>query len=58
MKTFNFEANGRDFGEWTAKTQAHAQDAFASDAGYKNWDDMCERADEFGGNTVEVREIS
>jgi hypothetical protein len=44
MKTFNFEANGQDFGEWTAQTQELAQDAFASDAGYKNWGDMCERA--------------
>ena len=58
MKTFNFEANGRDFGEWIADTQGHAQDAFAADAGYKNWTDMCERADEFGGNTVEVRELT
>ena len=58
MKTFNFEANGQDFGEWIANTQEQAQDAFASDSGYKNWADMCERADEFGGNTVEVRELT
>jgi hypothetical protein len=57
MKTFNFEANGMDFGEWIAATQDQAQDAFASDAGYKDWADMCERAEEFGGNTVEVREV-
>ena len=56
MKTFNFEANGLDFGEWIAPTQEHAQDAFAEDAGYKNWSDMCARAAEFGGNTVEVKE--
>jgi hypothetical protein len=54
MKTFNFEANGIDFGEWIAQTQEQAQDAFASDAGYKDWADMCQRADEFGGNTVSV----
>jgi hypothetical protein len=58
MKTFNFEANGNDFGEWIAQTKEHAQDAFASDAGYKNWQDMCERAEEFGGNTIEVRELT
>ena len=58
MKTFNFEANGLDFGEWIAQTQEQAQDAFASDAGYKNWQDMCKRANEFGGNTVEVRELT
>ena len=57
MKTFTFEANGQEFGEWHAQTQEQAQDAFAADAGYKNWTDMCERADEFGGNTVEVREL-
>jgi len=57
MKTFNFEANGVDFGEWIATTQEQAQDAFASDAGYKSWNDMCERAEEFGGNTVEVKEL-
>ena len=57
MKTFNFEANGIEFGEWIAQTQEQAQDAFASDAGYKNWADMCERADEFGGNTVSVTEL-
>jgi hypothetical protein len=58
MKTFNFEANGQNFGEWIANTQEQAQDNFASDSGYKNWADMCERADEFGGNTVEVRELT
>ena len=57
MKTFNFSANGLDFGEWAAQNQKGAQDAFASDAGYKSWADMCERAEEFGGNTVEVREV-
>jgi hypothetical protein len=56
MKTFNFWANGVDFGEWIASTQAQAQDAFAMDAGYKSWADMCQRVDEFGGNTVEVLE--
>lgn len=57
MKAFNFEANGLDFGEWIAATREQAQDAFSIDAGYKSWSDMCERANEFGGNTVEVREV-
>ena len=56
MKTFNFSANAVDFGEWIASTQEQAQDAFAVDAGYRSWSDLCERAEEFGGNTVEVRE--
>jgi len=55
--TFNFSANGIDFGEWSAETVEQAQDAFASDAGYRDWSDMVERADEFGGNTVEVRSV-
>jgi len=57
MATFNFSANAVDFGNWSANTQAEAQDKFASDAGYKSWNDMCERADEFGGNSVEIREV-
>lgn len=58
MKTFTFEANGLEYGEWIAQTQEHAQDAFASDSGYKDWADMCERADEYSGNTVEVKELT
>lgn len=57
MTTFNFSANAVDFGNWEADTQAAAQDHFASDSGYKSWADMCERADEFGGNSVEIREV-
>jgi len=56
MKTFNFSANSVDFGEWIAPTKEQAQDAFAMDAGYKSWLDMCQRAEEFGGNSVEVIE--
>jgi len=58
MKTFNFSANWLDFGEWIADTQEKAQNTFASDAGYKDWADMCERAEEFGGNSVEVKEVT
>ena len=57
MATFNFSANAVDFGNWAADTQAEAQDKFAADAGYKSWADMVDRADEFGGNTVEIREL-
>ena len=58
MKTFNFSANGLDFGEWLAQTKKEAQEKFASDAGYKSWADMCERAEEFGGNNVEIKEVT
>lgn len=58
MSTYNFSANAIDFGNWEGDTQEQAQDAFAKDSGYKDWNDMVERADEFGGNTVEVRRIS
>jgi len=43
MKTFNFSANWVDFGEWEAETLTQAKDDFASDSGYKNWDDMVDR---------------
>lgn len=56
MKTFNFEANGLDFGEWSAQSKEQAQNNFAQDAGYKSWAYMCECAEEFGGNTVTVTE--
>ena len=58
MITFNFSANGLDFGKWLAQTKKEAQEKFASDAGYKSWDDMCERAKEFGGNNVEIKEVT
>jgi len=57
MTTFNFSANAVDFGNFEGATQAEAQDKFAADAGYLSWADMCERAEEFGGNTVEIREV-
>ena len=56
-KTFNFSANSIDFGNYSGATQDEAQEAFASDAGYTSWAAMVEQAEEFGGNTVEVREI-
>lgn len=57
MKTFNFHANGLDFGNWQASTEDRAMELFAQDAGYLSWGDMVEKAEEFGGNTVEVREV-
>ena len=57
-KTFNFSANGIDFGNYQGETQEAAQEAFAQDAGYSSWAAMVEQAEEFGGNTVEVREIT
>jgi ABC-type branched-subunit amino acid transport system substrate-binding protein len=56
-KTFNFSANAQDFGNYAAATQEAAQEAFASDAGYKSWAAMVEQAEEFGGNSVEIREV-
>jgi len=58
MKTFNFSANGLDFGDWTADTQEKAQEKFASDAGYKSWLYMIAEAEEHGGNNVEIKEVT
>jgi len=58
QRTFNFSANAIDFGNWPAKTQEEAQDQFASDAGYKSWEDMLDRTKEFDDSTVEVREVT
>jgi hypothetical protein len=58
MRTFNFSANALDFGNWEANTQDQAQESFASDSGYKSWAAMVEQADEFGGNNVEVIEVT
>ena len=58
MKTFNFSANGLDFGDWIADTQKDAQEAFAADAGYKSWSYMVSEAEENGGNNVEIKEVT
>lgn len=55
MNTFNFSANGLDFGDWIADTQEAAQEEFASDAGYKSWAYMVA---ETGGNDVEIKEVT
>ena len=59
-KTFNFSANGIDFGDYSGNDQDEAQEKFANDAGYKSWAEMVEQADECysGGNAVEVKEIA
>lgn len=57
-KTFNFSANSIDFGNYQGSTNEEAQESFSQDAGYKSWDAMVEQANEFGGNTVEIREVS
>jgi hypothetical protein len=58
MRTFNFHANGLDFGNWQGCTESQAMNNFAVDAGYTSWGDMTELAEEFGGNSVEVKEVS
>lgn len=58
MKAFDFSACGVEFGVWRAETQAQAQEAFAHDAGYASWAAMVAQAEEFGGNNVEVRELT
>lgn len=57
MTTYNFSANSIDFGNYSDDTQAEAQELFAADAGYRSWSAMCEQAEEFGGNSVEIREM-
>jgi hypothetical protein len=57
MKFYNFWANDFDFGIWEAENIDQAKENFAKDAGYFSWADMVSRADEFGGNSVEFKEI-
>ena len=58
MTTFNFSANGIDFGNYSGESQEAAQEVFAQDAGYESWAEMVEQAENFfGGNNVEVQEV-
>ena len=58
MTTFNFSANGIDFGNYSGESQEAAQEVFAQDAGYRSWAEMVEQAEEVcGGNNVEVQEV-
>lgn len=58
MKTFNFEANGMDFGNYSGETLKDACEAFAGYAGYTSWTAMVKQAVETAGaNNVEVREV-
>jgi hypothetical protein len=57
-KTYNFSANGINFGEYTGATLEEAMEAFATDAGYTSWDEMTEQAIEVSGaGNIEIREI-
>lgn len=54
--TFNFSANGHDFGNYEGETQQEAKEAFAQDAGYRSWAAMVEQTKDFGGD-IEVAEV-
>lgn len=57
MTTYNFSANGMNFGDFHGETLRDAMEAFASDAGYSSWDDMTDQAIELSGSgTIEIRE--
>ena len=58
MKSYNFSANGTDFGNWSAPDKAQAMEQFADDSGYVSWAAMVADRDEFGGNNVEVTEVA
>ena len=58
MKSYNFSANGTDFGNWSAPDKAQAMEQFADDSGYVSWAAMVADRDEFGGNNVEVKEVA
>lgn len=55
MQSFTFSANGLDFGDYYADDVTAAKELFATDAGYRSWSAMVEQAEEFGGNTVEIK---
>jgi hypothetical protein len=58
MKSYNFSANGTDFGNWSAPDKAQAMEQFADDSGYVSWAAMVADRDEFGGDNVEVTEVA
>ena len=57
MNTYNFSANGLNFGSYEADSQEKAQEIFAQYVGCKTWAAMVERASSFGCNNVEVKAI-
>lgn len=58
MATYNFSANGTDFGNYAGDTLKNACEAFSSDAGYASWDAMTRQAIENSGDgDIEIREI-
>jgi hypothetical protein len=58
MKSYNFSANGTDFGNWSALDKAQAMEQFADDSGYVSWAAMVADRDEFGGDNIVVAEVA
>ena len=58
MSTFNFSANGQDFGNYESDTLESAKEIFATDAGYRSWEYMASEAEENGGNNIEIRKLT
>ena len=58
MKSYNFSANGTDFGNWSAPDKAQAMEQFADDSGYVSWAAMVADRDEFGGDNIVVAEVA
>ena len=58
MKTYNFSANGQDFGNYKAASLTAAKTKFAHDAGYRSWSYMVSEAEEHGGNNIEINELT
>ena len=58
MKTYNFSANGLDFGNYKAASLTAAKTKFAHDAGYRSWAYMVSEAEENGGNNIEINELT
>lgn len=57
-KTYNFSANGMDFGNYSGNSLREAIESFASDAGYTSWDAMTDQAIEVSGaGNIEIREV-
>lgn len=57
MRTFNFKANTVDFGNYKGIGQNEAQESFAKDAGYKDWDALMKQVQEVGMDEFEVLEV-
>jgi hypothetical protein len=42
MSSYKIWANGHDFGTFAGATAEEARDAYARDAGYKSYEDLCD----------------